>query len=507
MLEPCKKIGKKGIDLCQKHLYLTVLLICLVAGTCCSVANPTLTGWCCVVGAILLGVCIVVRIIRKTLTDAWSGILLWGIGFLVRLELICRQPYTQMQHDIGTFTGEPGHAGPGHAGYISYLLWEGHLPDFDVRSLWQYYQPPLHHSITALWMHILDLFGMDMEQIYECSQVLPFAYSCLAMVIFSRLLKCFHIKGIPYTLMFGCMALHPAFIIPSGSINNDMPSILLMMAALLLTVRWYREPKLSTILKLALAIGLGMMTKLSAWLAAPAAAMVFLVILWRNRRKPLPYIKQFVAFGCVCVPLGLGWGVRNLIKFGVPITYIPMLSSNSPQYVGRIPVLQRLFDFSPKQFSYIYDCFSANGQEYNEYNPLIGLMKTAVFEEFVNTKRYPAVAGMGEVLFWIQVVLAALAFAALIWMCRKSELAVPERIALLLTYGFTLISYISFCIAFPHTCTQSIRYAVPVIYVTLLCLGMLLQKSHPLFRRITAAVSCIFMASSFLIYGVLIYRT
>lgn len=497
-------LKNKLIPWCYAHPLLAAALLCLIIGALTgflSMEHQRVLGWCCVGGCIILASVWEYLFLKKKLTDVHTGVLVWGIGFLMRLGFILRSPYTKLQHDVNYFGSDSG-----HAGYISYLFRESHLPDFDVRNMWQFYHPPLHHLLTAEWMRLMTMLGMKTELVYECSQVMPFTYSCLALAVFALLLKHFDIKGLPFTLTMGIMALHPTFIILAGSINNDMLSIFLMLCALLLTCKWYREQKLSTILKLALAIGLGMMAKLSAWLAAPAAAMVFLIILWKNRKQPLPYIKQYVAFGCVCVPLGLGWGIRNLVKFGVPITYIPMLSDDSPQYVGNIPVLQRLFDLSPKQFTFIYDCFVGYGQEYNEYNPIIGLLKTAVFEESVNSTNYPSVTGLGETLFWTQVLLGALALGAMVWVCFKQTApAVPEKLALVLTYVFTMGSYISFCIAFAHTCTQSIRYATPTIYVSLIFLGLFLTKARPFFKGAAVVLSAVFMVISFMIYGTIIY--
>lgn len=439
--------------------------------------------------------------LKKRLTDGGSGILMWGMGVLVRLGFILRTRYYDFQHDVKLFTDPDG-----HAGYISYFIQEGCLPDFDVRTRWQFYHPPLHHLLTAGWMRLLTACGMDAEHVYECAKVLPFTYSCLSLAIFGMLLRHFAVKGKAFSLVMGIMAFHPAFIMLSGSINNDMLSIFLMMAALLLTCKWYRAQKLSGIILLALAIGGGMMAKLSAWLAAPAAAVVFLDVLMQHRKQPLPYLKQYLLFGIICIPLGLWWSIRNYLQYGVPIGFIPLLSDDSAQYIGNIPIWQRITDFSPKAFSYVYDCFTMYGQDYNEYNPLIGLLKTAVFEEFINTDRYPAVLGTGEVLFWTQAVLGIAAIYAAVRVCRRYDMPDDtEKLSLALTYLITLTCYLAFCLSYPHTCTQSMRYATPTIYISLLFMGIFLTKEKPMFRRMASVPAVLFMAASFLVYGVLIY--
>lgn len=495
-------------DLLRKHPYLLTMLLCLGTALVCSLSRiPFLASprWWMVAVLPLLTLVGAYLIIKKKLHDRIAVLLLMGMGFCLRLGYVLATPYYVRQHDVGTFDGDKG-----HAAYITYLYENLHLPDFDVREVWQFYHPPLHHSIAAAWMRLLTSCGISFEHAGECVQLLTFTYSCLCMVLFYQILRHFRLKGRALLIPLGIIAFHPTFLILAGSINNDMLSITFMLASILLTLRWYREPKLSTILKLALTIGLGMLTKLSAWMVAPAAATAFLVVLWRNRKKMLPLLRQFVLFGIICVPLGLGWGIRNLVKWGVPITYVPMLSDNSAQFVGNIPIWQRLFDFfSPKQWRYVYDCFTMYGQAYDEYNPLIGLFKTAMFDELINTEKFPAIAGFGEVLYLSQVVLVILSVIALIAVCRRRQQGIDrtEKVQLGLTYGITLISYYSFCIAFAHVCTQNIRYATPLIFIGCLFLGVWMQNtaSSKAQRIIVDLIAFIFMSMSYLVYTIVCF--
>ncbi len=449
----------------------------------------------------LLAVTGIFLIYKRKLDDRWTAFLLCGMGFCMRLAYVLATPYHIRQHDVGRFDGDSG-----HAAYITYLYENLHLPDFDVREVWQFYHPPLHHSSAALWMRLLTACGIPFDHAGESVQLLTMAYSCLSLVLFWKLLRHFDLRGLAMAVPLGIMAFHPTFIILAGSINNDMMSITLLLASILLTLRWFREPKLSTILKLALTIGLGMMTKLSVWMAAPAAAVAFLVILYRNRKEPLPCLRQFVLFGILCLPLGLGWGVRNLLRWGVPIAYVPMLSDNSTQYIGSIPVWRRLFDFSGEQWSYVYDCFEMYGQDYNEYNPLMGLLKTAMFDELINPEYYPTITGFGELLFFSQILLCVLAAAAMVMVCRKHTERITgwEKCLLGITFGITFISYYSFCIAFAHVCTQNIRYATPLIFISCLFLGLWMQEMperSPL-RKILCGAALVFSFASYIVYYV-----
>ena len=501
------KKGRSQANLFKKwnaeHPLIAISALCLLTTglSCLLPLSPQQSGlgWgMAVCAAVLLAAWEILTGIRRI--PQWGhSVCWWGIGFFLRFSYILHFPYYLMQHDVLRFSGETG-----HAGYILYLFREGHLPDFDVRSVWQFYHPPLHHLLTAGWMHLTA--SLPTAQWYETAQALPFAYSCAALAVFGLILRELGCKGLSFTLPFAVMAVHPGLIILSGSINNDMLSILLMECALLLTLRWQKAHRMSTILLLALSIGLGMMAKLSAWLAAPAAAAVFLHALWKEKGAFRRLWGQFAAFAAVCFPLGLFWSVRNFLGWGVPPMYIPMLSSDSEQYVGMHPIWERLFDVSPRQFTYIYDCFTIYGQDYSEYNPLIGLLKTAVFDEFVNTSRFPAVQGFGEVLFWTQVVLCLLCIAAILRVLRRKGLR-GAQVVLLITYASALCSYLLFCLTYAHTCTQSFRYAVPTLYASLAFGGICLREKPlpcPAQYAVTAAV-CGFAGVSLLIYGVLLY--
>ncbi len=486
------------------HPLLTMFCVCLPAVFLGFGSQPALARWLPLIGIPAAALAGIWLWNRKALTDGRCSCLILLAGWIMRLSYVLATPYYVRQHDVGRFDGDSG-----HAAYITYLYEHLHLPDFDVREIWQFYHPPLHHGISALWMRLLTFCGVPFEQAGESVQILTFTYSCLCMVIFLEILRHFGLKGKALLLPLAVIAMHPTFFILAGSINNDMLCITFMLASVLLTLRWFREPKLRTILLLAITIGLGMMTKLSGWMIAPAAALAFLIVLIRNRKKPLPYLGQFVLFGLICVPLGLGWGVRNLIGWGVPIAYVPMLSDDSAQFVGDIPLWQRLFDLAPKQWLYVYDCFEMYGQSYNEYNPFFGLMKTAMFDELIHPGNYPGIRGFGELLFFSNLVLALASVAALIAVCiRKSELLRWEEKGMLcLSWGITLISYYSFCIGFAHVCTQNIRYATPLIFIGALFLGIWMQQKHDgkISRWLHKLLLCgvlLFCLGSYLVYSV-----
>ena len=430
------------------------------------------------------------------------------LGITIRFVYVLYTGVADRQHDVGDFSGSIG-----HAGYIKYWYDNGFkLPDFDVRNYWQFYHPPFHHWLMAGFIKLLTFLGVDFLKAGEASQILPMLYSSLTMIVSYRVFRMVRLKGTPLIAAMAIMCFHPTFIIFGGSFNNDMLVMLFMMSSIMWGLRWYREPSLKNILPLALCIGLGMMTKLSGWMVAPAVAFVFLVVLIKNIKKPLKYIGQYALFAVICAPLGLWWQVRNLLMFHVPLTYVPDLGESSVMYSGNMPLTERLFSFGNGQLSYIYGSITYVGAPFNEYNPTLALFKTAMFDECtnsINDTHFPQIHITGPILFWISVVLFLFCIGCfIVSMIRKSEsINGVERFYFALLFVVNLVSYYMFSIAYPLSCSFNIRFCMPLIPLCAMGMAMVMQQTKESkkpaaawFRRGVYAVTAAFCFMSCLVY-------
>lgn len=438
--------------------------------------SPALILW---MALIMLAMLAVLMRVTDTLTPERFIILMVAAGVMLRFAYILYTSVADRQHDVGWFNWTWG-----HANYIEYWYNNGlKLPDFDVRTIWQYYHPPLHHWLMALLLRLLTLVGMKYEIACEALQFLPFLYSALATVVSIRIFRLVGLKKMPLMIASAIVCFHPTFVLMGGFFNNDMLCVLLMLLSILFALKWYRSPTLINILPIALSVGLGMMAKLNAWMVAPAIAIMFLYVFIKNIRSWLRFIGQFAAFGAVVVPLGLWWQVRNLIAFGVPLTYVPYLSDTSTQYCGDMSAAERLFDFGNGQLSFVYMAFTDPnfGAPYDEYNPTLGLIKTSLFGEGQNgisDIHFPQIGTTGVLLFWIGAALALLCVVAFIFMMisKKSGLDGMSRVFFGMLAVTMLISYYVFCFKFPFTCTMNIRYCVPLIPLFAMGLGLLIRR-------------------------------
>ncbi len=465
--------------------------------------------------AVLTGIFIYLGV-RGKLTLRNGILLLMAAGFLFRLCYVISVPMVVMQHDV-TQLGK----GHGHLGYMEYLLKNHALPDFDVRTVYQFYHPPLHHFLAAVWVRIQMLLGIEYAHAFENVQLLTLFYSTLCMILSYKIFRQLRLKGISLAAATAVIVFCPTFYIMAGSINNDILSITFMLGAILNTIYWYKNHQMKYIIFIALCIGLGMMTKLSVWMVAPAVAFVFIYVFVKNLRDKenknvRQYVTQFAVFLAVCCPLGLWWSLRNYISHGVPFTYVMELSENSKQYVGNIPVWQRLFDFSAYQFSDVGEQFTMYGGKYDEFNPLIGLFKTSLFDEGIAVRNFPNISGFNAMLFWAAVILGLVGFVAMIYLfCKKnSELDMPMKVFTGLLYGVIFIAYYVFCFRYPQVCTQNIRYAVPLIVLGAYFIGTavknLLKDDAVTVKRIFGSLICgiitFYAICGGLVYDIVVYN-
>lgn len=478
--------------------------------------SPALILW---ASLFLLAVIAALMRATDTLTVRNLIILMIAAGIVLRYVYCLYTGSGDRQHDVGYWMYEWGSTDFelkwGHTNYIEYWYSNGlKLPDFDPRTVWQYYQPPLHHWLMALFLRILTTFGMEYKTACQATQFLPFLYSSLAVVVSYRIFRWVGLKERALAVAAAIMCFHPTFVLMGGFFNNDMLCVLLMLLSILFALKWFRKPTLLNIIPVALSVGLGMMAKLNAWMVAPAIAILFLYVLIKNIRHWTRYIGQFAVFGAICAPLGLWWQVRNLIEFEVPLTYVPMLSTQDAQYCGDMSATERLLDFGHGQLSYVYTAFSEQnfGAPYDEYNPTVGILKTSLFGEGqhgISDIHFPQIGTTGPILFWIGVILAALCFIAFIvtMISKTSGLDGISRAFYGVLAATMLVCYYMYGFVYPFTCSLNIRFCVPLIPLFAMGLGLLIQRcggksvQHRLLRYGSYALVAAFAVMTCVVYS------
>lgn len=413
--------------------------------------------------------------LRRKLSADRVLALIFAASFVVKLWFVLYVPINangaDLQHDFGDF-----YNGKGHAGYIQWFYENGlKLIDQDPTTLGQFYHPPLHHMLAALWAHMQTLAGISYERAIAGIQFLTLFYSCCCTFTAERIFRKIGLKKYGLIIATAIIAFHPTFILLSASVNNDILSILFIFLSVYTTFSWYQDPSYKNIVWIALSVGLGMMTKLSVAVVAPPIALVFLIKWIREKKIWKQYLKQYCLFGVICVPLGIWYSVRNLVKYGVPLGYVQRLSDTSFQYIGNYTIWERLFDFSNHPFRNIFENWTSGE---TEYNIIVAILKTSLFGEFDLGSYFSSdIIPFCRIALIVNLLFIAWALFATFYFLAKKNLYLDDVMKLFLGgyYFLLMVQYVVFCMAYPHTCSMDFRYITPTLLIGSLFIGISLE--------------------------------
>ncbi len=419
-------------------------------------------------------------------------------GMLLKMTYVLYTPVWCRQHDVIDFG-----AGEGHAAYMEYILSHKALPDFDPRSVWAFFQPPLHHLISAVWMWFNTRMGVAENRMHKNVQILPLCYMCILMFVVYLICREFNMRrGMLVTML--AVSFHPIFILMSGSINNDALSVLLTVISIYVAILWYMYPTTGKIVLLAVSIGLAMSAKLSSALVAFPIGLLMLCKFCsdtgkcKDKAKCISYLLEFVVFAVIVFPLGLWWPVRNKLLFDMPPGYIPEVGEHITNR-GLIPTIIDVRTASP--FLYM----KSNGFAYDEYNLILATIKSSLFGEGDFGRISATVTALGWVLFALAIVLLVLQITAMIRICASKEAGPDPVIKMFLCAVFItfLAGYILFAVKGGNLSAMNYRYSAASVAVIAVFAGLMYDREEVIGNRIFryillgmtgafAVVSCLF---------------
>jgi len=399
----------------------------------------------------------------KQLTNENAVILIILASFFIQLSYILATSVSVRQHDVGAFNSN----NVGHASYIEHFVTTLKLPNLTeisarigAHTIIQFYHPPVHYFLAALWVRIQLFIKVPLDQAVEGIQFLTMFYSTTCVIVAKRIFEELDLEGKYLPMAVSVVAFCPVFIIFSGSINNDVLSVLFFLAAMLATIKWMKSDRIAHLLQMAIFIGMGMSTKFNAGVIAVPIAAVMLTKLIKEKNK-IRNIKQYAIFAAMVFPLGLWWPVRNLLLYGT-LPSVPRLPDSSNQYVGFRSLFERYIPFVGMG----RQPYFRNGPEVFEYNVWSGLFKSSAFGEFSLPPHSTWAAKFAGVLFAATVMVCTISFLALLYSyIIKKEYVKKEKSFMVFTYAALLVSYIGFCYQFPHMCTMNVRYVSPLVIV------------------------------------------
>lgn len=438
-----------------------------------------LLKWTCILAMVLGYIILMFAYTNKEITEDTVFLIILA-GICIRVIYVVLMQVHLYQNDAGTLARNYG----GHLGYIYHFYSKGTLPTTDPRFFDEFYHPPLHHMLAAAWLKVNNLVGKRAGGIDELLQSLTLFYSVCTLGFLNKIGIKLKMSCRGRCIAMGFASFLPFGIMMAGAINNDGLMLLFDIMAIYFTLKWFEEPVMKNILLMALTIGCAMMSKLSGGLIAPAVAIVMLMKLWQERHHIKTYLVQFLCFALVVFPLGLWSPIKNLIQYGVPITYIPRLREDAAQYIGHYGVVQRLFG-TDGQFIHLYVGFD-NLKSDISYNIPISIIKYLTFGEGTYYLQNNVAERLGTWVFYFTMALFVVAIVGtVIWLCKR-EAEVHARILILFSVLVILLSHLKFCFDYPHVRSMHVRYIMLPVLLCFLGMGGLFPEREE--RRGTALI-------------------
>lgn len=409
----------------------------------------------------LITVLLVLLKVEKGVTENVIMLVIFA-AFMLRIFYAGLTMALLYQNDITVFHPDC----TGHLGYVYYMYVDGRLPDVDPTTQFEFYQPPLHYAISAIFLKILEfmhLFPAEREGVEEILQVLPMIYSMITIVFIDKIGRQMKLSPEGRLIAICFAGFLPYSVMTAAALNNDPLALLLMVMSIYFTFKWYDEPNMKGILIMALCIGGAMMTKLSSALIAPAMAVMMLHRAWKDRKQWTVYLKQFTGFCLVAFPLGMWHSLYCFIRYGMPIGYASPLGEDSLQYIGDYDKWERFFDFN-RAFEYL-GVRMDYANYFADYNIPVTLVKFATFGESVYYRGSSLTNVLGIGMFWVNVVLFILMAAAFVVWCFFRDGRMIQKVFIFTGAAVSLVLYVKFCLKYTHVCTMNIRYIMCAVYL------------------------------------------
>ncbi len=402
----------------------------------------------------------------------------------------------------------------GHWSIIYDIYQTGKIPGVSLDN--QYYQVKFYHYVVAMFARFFSLLlpssdGIQISilngssflslhdaQSLECIRIIDAYLGSLNFYLLAKIfLSLFKRHERKAAYMTGFALIVPAFYFVIYSGNNDLFALFFSLLSLVIALLWKEKRSFLNIIFLALAIAMGMESKLNSGLLALPIAYIFLLELYRlyfkkegEKKERLRFWAQISLFALICIPLALGGHVYQSLKYDEPFGYVLDLERNGPNYMH---VDNEYYGFffrflafpSPDLFSSCYNIrayFPVSGGSSNQYvwgtidyNIWTAFIKTALWEEhnpfgILGTSSFDVFFIYAAYIF--AVILSFLVFLFAIYyllkyiysLIHKEGDALPSfaAIFLLIIALSQMLAYAYFCYKYQVGCTMNARYALPL---------------------------------------------
>lgn len=409
------------------------------------------------------------------------------LAIIVRIYYINSISYFENAHDVVPYLEIHG-----HAGYIYHLLKNNfNILDFNPLDYSQYYHPPLHHLISALFIKIYLKFLNDTNKAFEALQYLTLFYSIVATYIGYFILKELNLKKTSLYIGFLLIAFHPTMIFFAGSINNDCLLLTFNLAIILFSLKWYKNCNLKTMIKCSLLIGLATFTKLSGIIMGIPLLILIIMKFIKEKKLRSKILEDCTISLLICLPFATFWSLWGYFKYSIPISHIQ--NSGGEQFIVKYFIIDRFLISHHKNFEEILYIIKPSV----DFNIPIYLLKTSMFGEWgwsIPKKLH----FFAHTLYWSNFCIIILSLFSLFKaFIQKNSINLDVKIYFSSLYLTFIFCYSYFNKLYPYFYTQDYRYiATTLILIPILISFLYRQTKNILLKNIIFILTFIFCISS-----------
>ena len=394
------------------------------------------------------------------------------IAILFAILNLFRMPFSSAQHDVlyvEPFSKEKTVYGD-HLDYIREIADNNRLPQSNKL---QYYHPPLHHFICAMFLKVFEVFTDNKDIQNTLLQIVPLIEYILLIVVICKFLKTLHINGKYKILLLLLLIMHPSHFMLSRSLNNDMLVMLLVYTTLWRAIKWYQRPTAKNIILTGIFAGLAVMTKVSGGLVAiPILYLLIkrIIVDYKKSENKKQIVKKYIGhtllLGCTALPLGLWYPIRNYIRFNQSFFYVLDPTNFYIDNIGDKNLWQRFgLDFTTNAIYF---------EGVTSYNIPLALIQTSVIGELGQTG-YPLLVSIVVIMNMAAIVFSIYCYIKTMFGRKAIRKHKTVKIALMLFLVTNLISYIMMNLKLTYPCTMHFRYLLQSVFIALLGINYYLE--------------------------------
>lgn len=429
-------------------------------------------------------------------------IAIMAAGIIMRIGYMLYTPCNIRQHDLWGFDADAG----GHAAYILNLMQYHRLP---LSNKLQFYQQPFFYIAGSLMSLVVNsiLNTSSVYELVDAARTAACTASCLMLPASDALCRECGIGGRGRVISTALVACSPVFYMTAGMLTPDSLRTLLMVLAVLYTIKWSNDCSWKNTVLLAVIYGLGVMTKVSVGVIALFTAVVFVIRLVKTVKTDAKQWKmlmlRYIVFGLISLPLGLWYSVRNYRMFGQPLGYVLDIGgSRSKLYTGERSIAARIFTFSIDNIMK-----GPYADVFNDYNAPAYYLKSSLFGEY----RYEVPAIIPAVLLFTALFITFIAVVAFIYQLihLKNKSIAYYAVPVVSVLMYASVTY--FYMKYPYGCSMDYRYMGLLSVMAGAALGRMCENTIEIRFRNIVMNTCklnkyiVFMLTVFCLASVIMY--